>query len=95
MKYQKKLVSVFVIALVVFSFPLMAFSEYPQDFVVVDPMMGTTFLLNGLPFYFVGTNNYWLMQQRAYGSTCVDDAFDSAQAAGVQTAFPGLILKIR
>jgi mannan endo-1,4-beta-mannosidase len=89
MKYQKKLVSVFVIALVVFSFPLLASSEVPDGFVIVnnDEARFEIFHLDPAPnevFYFVGTNNYWLMQQRAYGSTCVDAAFDSAVAAGVK-----------
>lgn len=45
---------------------------------------GNQFILNGQPFYFVGTNNYWLMQQRSYGSASVDDALNAAQAVGVR-----------
>ncbi len=45
---------------------------------------GNQFVLDGQPFFFVGTNNYWLMQQRSYNSTSVDDALNAAQAVGVR-----------
>ncbi len=53
------------------------------QFVTVDTV-NARFMLSGQPFYFAATNNYWLMQQRSYNSTCVDDAFDAAQAVGIK-----------
>lgn len=54
----------------------------PSPFVSVDPD-APRFVLMGEPFYFAGTNLFWLPQQHTYGSDAVDDAFDAAQDVGL------------
>lgn len=51
-------------------------------FVSVDPSTAQ-FMLNGKPFYFAGTNAYYLMQERTYGSAHSRDALDAAKAVGM------------
>ena len=54
-----------------------------SEFVTVDPN-APRFLLNGEPFYFVGTNLYWMVQRRTYGHSMVDDALDMCQDMGLR-----------
>jgi mannan endo-1,4-beta-mannosidase len=52
-------------------------------FVQVD-RSNARFTLGGKPFYFLGSNAYYLEQETAYGSTVATDALDAFQAAGIK-----------
>jgi mannan endo-1,4-beta-mannosidase len=55
----------------------------PPAFVTVDRANGR-FLLAGQPFYFCGTDAYYLAQEHAYGSPVTTDALDAARAVGMR-----------
>ncbi len=54
-----------------------------SEFVMVDPE-DPRFLLRGEPFYFAGTNLYWLVQWRTYNNSNVDDALDVCEELGIR-----------
>lgn len=53
----------------------------PPPFVKVDTA-NAQFVIAGKPFYFCGTNAYYLMQEKAQGSTVSLDALDAAKVSG-------------
>jgi mannan endo-1,4-beta-mannosidase len=66
---------------VVVSPPAPAPAPPPPPFVRVDAS-SARFTLGGKPFFFAGTNAYYLEQEQAYGSSVTTDALDAAQALG-------------
>jgi mannan endo-1,4-beta-mannosidase len=54
-----------------------------SEFVTVDAA-NARFMVNGHELYFAGTDAYYLMQERTYGSSTTTDALDAAQAVGMK-----------